>query len=123
MNKDKCIKNMFNNEMTEMQGLNNIKVAQIVFSNNSIKANSKMEEILEQHKSVACDCIAVRNEDGIKEIRYEDGTRCISVKPNDNCKGYRCNHAFIDRDLSLEDVQNYILSVAFYCSKDTVEMF
>ena len=120
---DKYVKSMFRDEVSQMQGLNNIKVSHIIFSNNKVKANEKMENILSQH--ILLDNVEriIRTKEEIKEIILKDGTRYIWCKPNDNARGYRCNHAFIDRDLSLEIIENNIIPIAFYCSKDTVEMF
>lgn len=120
---DEFILNLFNDGMREMQGLNNVKVRYILFSNDNIKANKKMEQILETIMLSDDKCRVMRVKDGIKEIRIEDGTRYVWVKPSDNSRGYRCNHAFIDRNLSLEIIENHVMPVAFYCGKDTVEIF
>lgn len=120
---DKYILNMFRDEPTEMQGLNNVKVNCIVFSNDSEKANKKMEYILSEH-ILSDEVHEVRRiKESIKEIRLKNGERYIWVKPNEYSKGYRCNHAFIDRSLSLETIETHIMPTAFYCGKDTVEMF
>lgn len=120
---DKHIKGMFGEEVNQIQGLNNIKASYIIFSNNKAKVNVKMENIISQH--ILLDRIdrVIKTKEIIKEIILKDGTRYVWVRPNDTARGYRCNHAFIDRDLSLEIIENNIMPIAFYCSKDTVEMF
>lgn len=120
---DEYIKNMYSDEIQQMQGLNNIKVNCIVFSNDSNKANDKMEEILNDLILLNVKYNVIKTKGGIKEITLEDGTRYIWVTPNENARSYRCNHAFIDRNLSLETIENYVIPISFYCSKDTVEMF
>ena len=47
---DEYIINMFNNNQNTMQGLNNIKVNCIVFSNDDFKANEKMNDILDSFR-------------------------------------------------------------------------
>lgn len=120
---DEYVINIFGNEKTEMQGLNNIKVSCIVFSNDPEKANNEMEYILSEHILLDEIYEVRRMKEGIKEIKLKNGERYIWLKPNENAKGYRCNHAYIDRNLSLEVIENNIIPIAFYCSKDTVEMF
>lgn len=120
---DEYIKNMYSDEIQQMQGLNNVKVHCIIFSNDSNKANEKMQDILGDLILSNSKYDVIRIKDNIKEIRLENGIRYIWVAPNENARGYRCNHAFIDRNLSLETIENYILPISFYCSKDTVQMF
>lgn len=120
---DKYVKSMFGSEIRDMMGLNNVKVSCIIFSNDSKKANERMEYILSQHMLLNEVYNIVRVKEGIKEIKLKNGTRYMWCKPNDNSRGYRCNHTFIDRNLSLETIENVVIPIATYCSKDTVEMF
>lgn len=118
---DKYVLGLFNEEPTEMHGLNNVKVNCIIFSNDKLKATEKMNDILDRVGDCVDKVIKIKGE--THSITLKDGTRYIWVKPNDNARGYRCNSTFIDRNLPLDTIKTHIMPIAYYCGKDTVEMF
>lgn len=119
---DADIKSMFRDEPHPLAGLNNVKVNYIVFSNNRIKASNKMNSILE---SIDKDNLlrVIKIKDIIREIQLKDGARYIWLNTNRYATAYRCRKVIIDRDLSRDELDIFVLPSAWYCGKDDVEIF
>lgn len=118
------IKNLFNNDFSrKMQGLNNIKLDYIIFSRDKEKAQKKIYEILNNNK----ENVKHKNNssNGLIGVKLKNGIEYLWVNPFlENCRGYRCNNCFIDKNLSLEEIWlSNIPYIAMYCGKDTVHVF
>mgnify|MGYP001220132447 CR=1 FL=1 len=118
---DTYILNCFSDYSRAMAGLNNVKVHTGIFTNNPYKAKSKLQEIYDKTDKNNIDVFVLSKFQ--KELRLLDGTRYIWIKPIDNSRGYRCANAFIDRELTLEELNNIVFPICVYCSKNTVEVF
>lgn len=119
---DNYIVNCFSDNSNKMSGLNNIKVRTGIFTNNELKAESKIMEIYNNTpKNMVHQLVNSRD---IKELRLVNGSSYIWIKPSHNSRGYKCANAIIDRRVTLEELHNYILPICvYYCGKNNVSVF
>lgn len=103
-----------------LSGLNNVKVDTIIFTNDVEKADKKLNEIYNNHKSEVARFI---KGSWTSEIWLNDGSRYIWLRPLPGSKGYRCRKAIIDRNINFDDFLNYIDGVCLYCGKKDVSFF
>jgi hypothetical protein len=62
-----------------------------------------------------------RNSREIQEIRLLDGTQYLWIRPNDKSRGHKCGKAYIDKNLTLNELDYVIPSC--YCSRENVIVF
>jgi len=116
---DTYILSCFSEPIT-MDGLSNVKVHGI-FTNDENKAENKIQEIY--NKLDKNNIYRLINSKNQKELQLLDGSRYVWIKPIDSSRGYKCTEAFIDRELTLEELQYNVLPICIYCGKDTVKVF
>ena len=88
----KVIKQSFNGESREMAGLNNVKVYCGIFTNDSNKAENKLQQLIKQHQENVKE---VRFSKDYKQIILNDDRRYIWIKANMSSRGYRLFRCFI----------------------------
>lgn len=116
----KVIKQSFNGESREMAGLNNVKVYCGIFTNDSNKAENKLQQLIKQHQENVKE---VRFSKDYKQIILNDDRRYIWIKANMSSRGYRCRTAIIDKNITLEELFEIIQPLCIYCGKDDIEVF
>jgi len=62
-----------------------------------------------------------RNSKEIQEIRLLDGTQYLWIKPNDGSRGHKCGKVYIDKNLTLNEL-DYVIPIC-YCSRENVIVF
>ena len=118
---EEIIKQAFDRDSSEMAGLNNIKVSCGIFTNNYWKAREKLEQIWNTLNEDERERFLVRKDS--LEIRLKNGKRYMWIKPNNQSRGYRFSKAIIDKDVTLEELHNYILPICHACGRNDVEVF
>lgn len=116
----KIIKQSFNGESRKMAGLNNVKVYCGIFTNDSSKAENKLQQLIKQHQG---NIKEKRFSKDYKEIILNDDKRYIWIKANTSSRGYRCRTAIIDKNITLEELFEIICPICFYCGKEDIEVF
>lgn len=64
-----------------------------------------------------------RNSREMQEIRLLDGTQYLWIRPIDNSRGYRCGKAYIDKNLTLDELNYIVIPICVYCSRENVTVF
>ena len=64
-----------------------------------------------------------RNSREIQEIRLLDGTLYKWIRPIYNSRGYRCDKAYIDKNLTLDELNYIVIPICVYCSRENVTVF
>lgn len=118
---EEIIKQAFDRDGSEMAGLNNIKVSCGIFTNNYWKAREKLEQIWNTLNEDERERFLV-SKDSL-EIRLKNDKRYMWIKPNNQSRGYRFAKAIIDKDITLEELWNYILPICYACGRNDVEVF
>lgn len=118
---DNYILKHFPEHSSTMRGLNNIKIHTGIFTNNKSKAENKIKEIYSKFNKN--NIYNLLNSKHHKELQLIDGSRYVWIKPNSSSRRYRCASAFIDRELTLEELQYNVFPMCVYCGRDTVEVF
>jgi len=62
-----------------------------------------------------------RNSREMQEIRLLDGTQYLWIGPIDNSRGHKCGKAYIDKNLTLNEL-DYVIPIC-YCSRENVIVF
>lgn len=117
---DDYIKLHFKGERPEFAGLNNVKVYAGVFTNSEYKAIIFFDNLI-QEQGEAKNLKQFINSKERKEVILNDDTRYVWIKISDNSRGYRVHRAYIDRDITLEELHNLILPLC-YSGKDDIEI-
>ena len=120
-NYENVIDNYILNYFSEHSGLNNVKVHTGIFTNDANKAEGKIQDIY--NKLGEDNTKRFINSKNQKELQLLDDSRYIWIKPIDSARGYKCTNAFIDRGLTLEELQHVVFPICRYCGKDTVKVF
>lgn len=118
---DDIIKNAFNKDSGEMAGLNNIKVSCGILTNDSAKAELKLQELYCKYNKEDVEIFIMSTDR--KELRLNNGERFVWIKLNNGSRGYRCGKIIIDRNIRLEELQEIILPICYACGRDDVEIF
>ena len=89
-----------------------------IFTNNHDKA-VKLFTNLYHNKRQEIDYY--RNSREMQEIRLLDGTQYLWIKPNDGSRGHKCGKAYIDKNLTLNEL-DYVMPIC-YCLRENVIVF
>jgi hypothetical protein len=54
-------------------------------------------------------------------MTLKDGTYYVWVKPVDNSRGHRCSKAYIDKNLTLNELDK-VIPICILCSKNDIEI-
>jgi len=98
--------------------LHNSKIG--VFTNDYYKA-LKLFTNLYHDKRQEID--SYRNSESIQEIRLLNGTQYLWIKPINNSRGHRCEKAYIDKNLTLNELNNIVIPICVYCRREDVVVF
>lgn len=63
-----------------------------------------------------------RNSESIQKIKLLDGTQYIWIKPVDYLRGCRVHKAYIDKNLTLNELCHIVIPICAYCTKDNVKI-
>ena len=110
------ILNMFPEEHTPL--FSNKKVG--VFTNNPSKALLIFEDLVSKNK----DNINKhrRSLDHI-DLLLKDGTYYTWIKVIDNSRGHGCGKAYIDKNLTLRELQEIVIPICVYCERKNIIVF
>lgn len=64
-----------------------------------------------------------RNSREIQEIRLLDGTQYKWIRPIYNSRWHRCDKAYIDKNLTLDELNYIVIPICVYCSRENVTVF
>lgn len=118
---DAIINEEFDRNSGEMAGLNNIKVSCGVITNDWAKANLKFQELRCKYKDNEVEAFII-NKDRM-ELKLINNFRYTWIKSRTSSKGYRCGKIIIDRNITLEELNEIILPMCYACGRDDVEIF
>lgn len=90
-----------------------------IFTNNYLKAKHLFENIFENNKINIEKYI---NGENHKEITLKNGTRYTWIKVNESNRGCRCSQAYVDRNLTLKELQTIVMPICIYCEKENVKI-
>lgn len=63
-----------------------------------------------------------RNSREIQEIRLFDGTQYLWIKPYDGSRGHKCGKAYIDKNLTLNELNYIVIPICIYCKRNDVKL-
>jgi hypothetical protein len=64
-----------------------------------------------------------RNSRELQEIGLLDGTLYKWIKPNDGSRGHKCGKAYIDKNLTLNELNYIVVPICVYCSRENIIVF
>jgi len=88
-----------------------------IFTNNRDKALRFFENLNNQNKE---NVERYRQGKDQIDLLLKDGTYYTWIKPIDMSRGYRCYKAFIDRNLTLNELQMIVVPICVYCKKENI---
>lgn len=97
---------------------NNKKVG--IFTNNSNKAISIFEDLVGQNKNYIN---RYRKSKNNIDLLLEDGNYYTWIKTIDASKGHRCGKAYIDRNLTLKELQEIVIPICTCCKRKNIIVF
>jgi hypothetical protein len=93
-----------------------------IFTNNTDKVKMIFSNLYEQNKNNV-----EKYREGIKsehvDLILKDNTRYIWIKPNNGSRGHRCGKAYIDKNLTLTELQYYVYPICTYCTRKDIVVF
>ena len=113
---DEYILGMFS-ENTRFPPLNNNTIG--IFSNNPSKADKILSELASNNKD---NVKFHRKSKDFQELILNDETRYIWIKISNNSRGYKVSQAYIDREITLDELYDIIVPVCFYCTRDKIKI-
>jgi len=63
-----------------------------------------------------------RNSREMQEIRLLDGTQYLWIKLNDGSRGHKCGKAYIDKNLTLNELNYIVIPICIYCKRENVKL-
>lgn len=114
MENKEYILNFFNGNVKNNYCENNIGV----FTNDRNKVEDLFNNIYHDKRQ---EINYYRNSIKRQEIRLLDGTQYLWIRPNDKSRGHKCGKAYIDKNLTLNELDYVIPSC--YCSRENVIVF
>jgi hypothetical protein len=100
---------------------NNFHYSKIgVFTNDRNKAEKLFTNIYHDKRQ---EIDYYRNSREIQEIRLLEGTLYKWIRPIDNSRGNRCDKAYIDKNLTLDELNYIVIPICVYCSRENVIVF
>lgn len=118
---DKYIKRQFDRESSEMGGLNNIKIAYGVITDDWGKAHLKFQELRCKYENEEIEVFSIS--ENYMELRLINGKRYVWVRPSLCARGYRFANIIIDRNIGFEALNEVIIPICYACGRDNVEIF
>lgn len=106
---------------TSTEYLKNSPITIGIFTNDAIKANTKFKEIYKFIKPFDIENIC--NSEYRKIIQLYNGDTYVWIRPREEIRGYRCEKAFIDRGLTLKELNNFVFPACVCCVKNMVKIF
>lgn len=98
--------------------MNNVRI-NIIYSKTYRKAQEKIEEIIKEKNKMNIPLIAVnKNIFYIEKYIFFDETWIILYPKFHNCRGYRYKKYYIDRELSKDIINEYILPYSMYKTEE-----
>jgi hypothetical protein len=97
--------------------LNNSKIG--IFTNDYFKASNFFTNLYHSKRQ---EIDFYRNSESIQEIKLLDGTQYLWIKPIDNSRGHRVEKAYIDRNLTLNELCYIVVPICVYCTTDNVKI-
>ena len=91
----------------------------VVFTNNKEKAKEKLEEI----KNIKGNLIDFRSTQNRIEYIFEDGEKWCWEIINENRRGIRAFKAYIDKDVTIDELSCIILPSCAHCKKEDIYYF
>lgn len=105
--------NMFQEE--HMTQFHNGKIG--IFTNNRNKASAFFEDLYNQNKE---DVERYRQGKDQIDLLLKDGDYYTWIKPIDMSRGHRCCKAFIDKNLTLDILQEIVVPICAYCTRKNI---
>lgn len=108
---------MFSEENNFIHELKNIGV----FTNSKFKAVNFFDNLIKQYKD---DIKQYRksNDSEQMELILNDNTCYIWIKPIDGSRGYRVGKAYIDKNLTFNEIFELVAPICVYCRKKDIEI-
>lgn len=110
------ILNMFPEEYTPP--FKNKKVG--IFTNNSNKAWLIFEDLANQNKD---NINRYRKSLDHIDLLLKDGTYYTWIKTIDNSRGHKCQKAYIDKNLTLKELQEIVVPICTHCERENIIVF
>lgn len=90
-----------------------------VFTNDPSKARSLLEDLYNQNKDNT-ERYRQSNDSECMDLLLKDGTYYTWIKPIRMSRGHRCSRAYIDKNLTLTELQLMVLPLCVYCERKDV---
>ena len=91
-----------------------------VFTNDRDKAEKLFTNIYHDKRQ---EIDYYRNSREMQEIRLLDGTQYLWIRPIGNSRGHKCGKAYIDKNLTLNELDYIVVPICIYCSRENVTVF
>jgi len=92
-----------------------------VFSNNYYKVSEFFMKLYNENKD---NVERFRSNANEMDLLFKDGMNYIWIKPRDSSRGYRCrNKVYIDRNLTLNELEVIVKPICCYCERKDIKIF